>query len=97
MTVQAYTDRFDYLARIYSLVVTEEWKSRKFEGGRKHELHRFLVPLKIREFPILVEQAKTNELLEMGPNRVAQPQKATLDSWQQKKPYNRPQSSTRKL
>jgi len=61
MTVQAYTDRFEYLARFYSAVVTEEWKCRKFEGGLKHELRRFLVPLKIREFAVLVEQAKTIE------------------------------------
>ena len=67
MTVEAYIERFEYLARLYTLVVTKEWKCRKFEGGLKHELRRFLVPLRIREFPVLVEQAKTVELLEMGP------------------------------
>jgi len=55
MTVQDYIERFEYLARFYSLEVTEEWRCRKFEGGLKHELRRFLVPLRIKEFPILVE------------------------------------------
>ncbi|XP_027905848.1 uncharacterized protein LOC114165410 [Vigna unguiculata] len=44
-----------------------------------------------------VEQAKAVEQLEMGPSRVARPQKNTIDSRQQKKSYNRPQSSARKL
>jgi len=73
LTVQAYTDRFEYLARFYSPTVTEEWRCRKYEGGLKHELCRFIVPLKIREFPILVEQDKAVEQLEMGPSRVARP------------------------
>ena len=71
MTVQAYIERFKYLARFYSPGVTEEWRCRKFEGGLKHELRRFIVPLRILEFPILVEQAKAVEQLEMGPSRVA--------------------------
>jgi len=33
MTVQAYTNKFEYLARFYSQAVTEEWRCRKFEGG----------------------------------------------------------------
>jgi len=77
MTVKAYTNRFEYLARFYSPTVTEEWRCRKFDGKLKQELRRFLVPLKIREFLVLVEQAKTVEQLEMGPSRVARPQKAT--------------------
>jgi len=48
MTVQAYIERFEYLARFYSLEVTEEWRCRKFKGGLKHELCRFLVPLRIK-------------------------------------------------
>jgi len=55
MTVQAYIERFEYFARFYSLVVTEEWRCKKFEGGLKHELRRFIVPLWIRELPVLVE------------------------------------------
>jgi len=89
LTVQAYTDRFEYLARFYSSAVTEEWRCRKYEGRLKHELRRFLAPL--------VEQAKGVEQLEMGPNRVARQQKTTSDSRSQKKPYNIPQSSARKL
>ena len=68
LIVQAYTDRFEYLARFYSPTVTEEWRCRKYKGGLKHELHRFIVPLQIREFPVLVV-----EQLEMGPSRVARP------------------------
>jgi len=70
MTVQAYTDRFEYLARFYSQVVTEEWRFRKIEGGLNHELRRFLVPLRIREFPVWVEQSKMVEQLERDPSRV---------------------------
>jgi len=39
MTVQAYTDWFEYLARFYSQAVSEEWRCRKFEGSLNHELH----------------------------------------------------------
>ncbi|XP_027931952.1 uncharacterized protein LOC114187782 [Vigna unguiculata] len=38
LTVQAYTDKFEYLARFYSPTVTEEWRCKKYEGGLKHEL-----------------------------------------------------------
>jgi len=95
--MQAYTDKFKYLARFYTPTITEEWRWQKYEGGLKHELRRFIVPLRIREFPVLVEQAKAVEQLEMGPNKGARPQKTTSDSRQQKKPYDRPQGSTRKL
>ena len=54
-SVQGYVDRFEYLARFYSQEITEEWRCRKFEGGLKHELCRFIMPLRIREFPLLVE------------------------------------------
>jgi len=97
MTVEAYIERFEYLARFYTPVVIEEWRCRKFEGGLKHELRRFLVPLRIREFPVLVEQAKTVEQLEMGPNRAARSQKVVTDTHQQKKPYSRPLTTSRRL
>ena len=45
----------------------------------------------------MVEQAKAIEQLEIGPNRGARPQKNTSDSRQQKKSYDRPQSSVKKL
>ena len=73
LTVQAYTNIFEYLAKFYSPTITEEWRCRKYEGGLKHELRRFIVPLRIREFPVLVEQAKAVEQLEMGPSRRARP------------------------
>jgi len=44
-----------------------------------------------------VEQAKVVEQLEMGPSKGARPQKTTSDSRQQKKPYDRPYSSAKKL
>jgi len=68
--VQAYVERFEYLLRFYSQMVTEEWRCRKFEGSLKHELRHFIVPLRVREFPVLVEQAKSVEQLEMGPSQV---------------------------
>ena len=95
--MQAYIDRLEYFAGFYSPAVTEEWRCRKYEGGLKHELRRFLVPLRIREFPVLVEQAKAVEQLEMGPNRVARPQKTSVDTRHQKKSYSRPQKSANKL
>jgi len=55
LNMQAYTNKFEYLARFYTLIVTEEWRCQKYEGGLKHELRRFIVPLRIREFPVLVE------------------------------------------
>ena len=73
LSVQAYVERFGYPSRFYSQTVTEEWHCRKFEGGLKHELRRFIVSLIVREFPILVEQAKSVEQLEMWPSRVSRP------------------------
>ena len=69
--MQDYVERFEYLSRFYSQIVTEEWRCRKFEGSLKHELRCFIVPLRVREFPILVDQAKSVEQLEMGPSQVS--------------------------
>jgi len=95
--VQAYVERFEYLSRFYSQTLTEEWRCKKFEGGLKHELRHFIVPLRVREFPVLVEQAKSVEQLEMSPSRVSRPQKSSAEGRQQKKPYSRPTSSSQKL
>jgi len=66
LTMQAYINRFEYLARFYSPTVTEEWRCRMYDGGLKPELRKFLIPLRIREFLVLVEQAKVVEQLVMG-------------------------------
>ena len=95
--MQAYVERFEYLYRFYSHTVTEEWRCRKFEGGFKHELRRFIVPLRVGKFPVLVEQAKSVEQLKMRPSRVNQLQKSSVEGKQQKKPYSRPTSSSQKL
>ena len=95
--MQAYIERFEYLARFNSPVVTEEWRCRKFEGGLKHELRRFIVPLRIREFPVLVEQAKTVEQLETGSSRGERQHKTAPDVRSQKKPYSRPPTTSRRL
>jgi len=97
MMVQAYTNQFEYLATFYSHVVTEEWCCRKFEGGLNHELRRFLVPLRIWEFLVLVEQAKMVERLERDPSRVmrAHPNNSTINEKRQEKPYTRPQREGR--
>ena len=89
-----YVERFEYLSRFYSQTVTEEWRCRKFEGGLKHELRRFIVPLRVREFPILVEQAKSVEQLEKGPNLVNRTQRNNAEGRFQKKPYSRPAASS---
>ena len=52
------------------------------------------MPLRIREFPILVEQAKTVEELEVGPSQVARTQETTSETRQQKAPYNKPSLSS---
>ena len=95
--MQAYTNRFEYLARFYSQAVTEEWHCKKFEGGLNHELRRFLVPLRIREFPVLVEQAKMVEQLERGPSQVmrAHPNNNNINEKRQEKPYTRSQRDGR--
>ena len=90
--VQAYIDRFEYLARFYSQGIIEEWRCRKFEGGLRHELRIFLMPLRIREFPILVEQARTVEELEFGSSRITRTQKNTSETRHQKAPYDRSSS-----
>ena len=41
-------------------------------------MRRFIVPLRVREFPVLVEQVKSVEQLEMGPSRVNRPHKLAL-------------------
>jgi len=92
--MQTYIDRFEYLARFYSQAITKEWRCHKFEGGLRHELRRVLVPLRIWEFPVLVEEARTVEELEIGPSRVSRAQKNAPESRQQKTLYNRPQSSS---
>jgi len=97
MTVAAYIERFEYLARFYTPAVTEEWRCRKFEGGLKHELRRFLVPLRIREFPVLVEQAKTVEQLETGSSSGGKQQRTTPDVRPQRKPYSRPPTTWGRL
>ena len=55
------------------------------------------MPLRVREFPVLVEQVKSVEQLEMGPSRVSRSQKTSAEDRQQKKPYSRPSSSSQKL
>jgi len=55
----------------YTQNITMERCCRKFERGLRHELLRVLVPLRIREFPLLMEQAKSVEQLMVGPSRVA--------------------------
>jgi len=71
MTVQEYVDKFKHLARFYSQAITEEYRCLKFERGLRHELKKVIVPLKVRQFLIMVEQAKNVEQLEKGPNPVS--------------------------
>jgi len=97
MTVAAYIERFEYLARFYTPEVTEEWRCRRFEGGLKHEIRRFIVPLQIREFPVLVEQAKTVEQLETGSSSGGKQQRTTSDVRPQRKPCSRPPTTGGRL
>jgi len=82
MSMQAHMERFVYLARFYSQAVMEEWRCRKFEGSLKHELRRFIVPLRVSEFPVLVKQAMSVEQLQMGPSRVSRSQKTSAEGRQ---------------
>ncbi|XP_027912659.1 uncharacterized protein LOC114172271 [Vigna unguiculata] len=91
-SVQAYVDRFEYLARFYSQNMSEEWRCRKFERGLRHNLMKVIMPMRIREFPLLVEQAKMIEQLEADPHRVMRSHPGNnTGGRQQKKPYSRPQ------
>jgi len=51
----------------------------------------------IREFHVLVEQAKMVEQLEKGPSRVmrAHPNNSSINEKRQEKPYTRPQCEGR--
>jgi len=93
MSMQEYVNQFEQLERYYSQAITEEWRCLKFERGLKHELKKVVTPLRERRFPILVEQAKSAEYLERGPNPVSRHQKNAAEARQMKKPYNRPQTS----
>ncbi|XP_027941103.1 uncharacterized protein LOC114194895 [Vigna unguiculata] len=57
-------------------------------------MRRFIVPLRVREFPILVEQAKSVEQLEKGPSLVNRTQRNSAEGRLQKKPYSRPVASS---
>ncbi|XP_027913892.1 uncharacterized protein LOC114173604 [Vigna unguiculata] len=93
MSVQEYVNRFEQLARYYSQAITEEWRYLKSERGLKHELKKVVTPLREIRFPILVEQAKSAEYLERGPNPASRHQKNIVEARQMKKPYSRPQTS----
>ena len=93
MSVQEYVNKFEQLARYYSQAITEEWRCLKFERGLKHELKKVVTPLREIRFPILVEQAKSAEYLERGPNPASRHQKSIVEARQMKKPYSRPQTS----
>jgi len=91
-SVQACVDRFEYLARFYSQNMSKEWWCRKFERGLRHNIMKVIVPMRIREFPLLVEQAKTVEQLEVDPSRVMRTHHSSNGrEKRQEKPYNKPQ------
>jgi len=50
--------------------MSEEWQCKIFERGLRHNLMKVTVPMRIREFPLLVEQAKMIEQLEVDPHQV---------------------------
>jgi len=90
--MQAYVDRFEYLARIYSQNMSKEWRCKNFERGLRHNIMKVIVPMRIREFPLLVEQAKIVEQLEVDPSRVMRTHHSSNDrEKRQEKPYNKPQ------
>ncbi|WVZ18599.1 hypothetical protein V8G54_005921 [Vigna mungo] len=91
MSVEAYKERFEYLARFYTQNVTEQWKCRKFERGLRHNLLRALILLKINKLTKLVEQAKVVERIEEK-GRMMRIQKGSFSGGKtMKKPYERPQ------
>ena len=82
-------NKFEHLARYYSHAMTEEWRCLKFERGLKHELKKVVMPLRERRFPVLVEQAKSAEHLEKGPDPVVRHQRNVTEARHMKKPYSR--------
>ena len=90
--MQTYVDRFEYLARFYSQNMSEEWRCKKFERGLRHNLMKVIVLVRIREFPLLMEQAKMIEQLEVDPHRVMRSHHGINSGGRQhKKPYSRPE------
>jgi len=71
MSVQEYVNKSENLARYYSQAITEKWRCLKFERRLKHELKKVVTPLRERRFLVLVEQDKSAESLERGPNPVS--------------------------
>jgi len=90
LALQECVNKFEHLARYYSQAITKEWRCLKFEQGLKHELKKVVTPLRERRFPVLVEQAKSAESLERGPDLVSRHQKNVAEARQMKKPYSRP-------
>ncbi|XP_020208253.1 uncharacterized protein LOC109793201 [Cajanus cajan] len=66
MSVQEYVVKFEHLARYYSQAITEAWRCRKFSEGLRYELKKTIVPMRIVEFPVLVEKEKIVERFEGG-------------------------------
>lgn len=62
--MQAYKERFEYLTRLYSQNVSEEWKCIKFERDLRYKLLKALIHLNIKVFPELVEDALVAERME---------------------------------
>ena len=52
----------------------------KFERGLKHELKKVVTPLREKRFPVLVEQAKSDEHLEKGPGPLAKHKKNVVEA-----------------
>lgn len=92
MTVQTYVDRFEYLARFVSQKMSEEYRCRRFQGGLRPELRIVIVPLKIKEFPTLVDKTKMIEQLQVDLSLDVRTQKGSFSGEkQQRKPYDKPQ------
>lgn len=62
-TVIEYANKFKQLGRFYTQPTDEEWRCRKFKNGLRPDIQLAVNPLAVKEFSVLVEQAKVAERL----------------------------------
>ncbi|XP_014489905.1 uncharacterized protein LOC106752684 [Vigna radiata var. radiata] len=61
MYLSKYVDRFKHLLRFNTMAVDEDWQCHKFENGLRGDVKLMVMGLSIRDFPTLVEKARSLE------------------------------------
>lgn len=101
MLVGEYAAKFESLSkfsRYFQLQPDEEWKCRKFEDGLWYEIREAVVPLEIREFPVLLNKCRMIEDIKRSregrPRDFGSSRFKKRDDRFKKKPYTRPQGNS---